>query len=329
MWTDSELDQALADQPAGPAFSPEARARARALAALRSTDAAPAKRGGRAWRLAAAAAAVVATGVSAAFLTGGPAPQASAAAVQSLQQASTVVGDVHVGPGQYYYTARHDWDLGAAQTRTGKHLDAMVENVDEVWIPANRSDEWLQRSGHTGRHTWIVGSDELVKAEGDGGLFEPAKLTEARGRCGDWGGRQTPELGGSPDDGKPCDQRIGDFYQPTPRFIAQLPTDPAKLYDRLLAAALGDKSTVLKEAAGVLMSADADHGVRSTVYKALMSMSGLDVTDNAANLDGQRGVALGVSDGTLRQEIVIDPGTGRFIGDRLTWWSTAATTGPA
>jgi hypothetical protein len=54
------------------------------------------------------------------------------------------------------------------------------------------------------------------------------------------------------------------------------------------------------------------------VYKALMSMPGLGLTDNAATVDGQRGVALGVSDGTLRQEIVIDPGTGRFIGDRLT-----------
>jgi hypothetical protein len=315
MWTDSELDQALADQPA-PAFSAEARARA--LAALRAAEAAPARRNGKAWWLAAAAAAVVATGVTATFLSGGPAPQASAAAVQSLQQASTVVGDVQVGPGQYYYTATHDWDLGAAQTRTGKHLDAMLENVREVWIPANRSDEWLRRSGYTGRHTWIVGSDDLVKAEGDGGLFEPAKITEERGACGDWNGRQMPQLGGSPDDGKPCDQRIGDFAAPTPAFIAKLPTDPAKLYDQLLAAAHGDKSTALKDAAGVLVSADADHAVRSTVYKALMLMPGLDVTDNAANVDGQRGVALGVSNGTLRQEIVLDPSTGRYIGDRLT-----------
>ncbi|MEV6612188.1 CU044_5270 family protein [Kutzneria sp. NPDC051319] len=318
MWTDSELDQALADQPAGPAFSPEARARV--LAALRAADAAPAttRRTGKAWWLAAAAAVAVATGVSATFLTGGPAPQASAAAVQSLEQASTVVGDVHVGSGQYYYTASHDWSLGAAQTRTGKHLDAMEENVNEEWIPANRADDWLRRSGYTGRHTWIVGSDELVKAEGDGGLFESTKVSEQRGACGDWGGRQTPELGGSPDDGRPCDQRIGNFYEPTPRFIAQMPTDPAQLYDKLLTAAHGDKSTVLKEAAGVLVSADADHTVRSTVYKALMLVPGLDVTDNAANLDGQRGVALGVSNGTLRQEIVIDPGTGRYIGDRLT-----------
>jgi hypothetical protein len=53
------------------------------------------------------------------------------------------------------------------------------------------------------------------------------------------------------------------------------------------------------------------------VYKALMLMPGLDVTDNAANLDGQRGVALGVSNGTLRQKIVIDPASGRYVGERL------------
>jgi len=316
MWTDSELDQALADQPAGPAFSPQARARA--LAAMRAAVEEPkARRTGRAWWLAAAAAVAVATGVSATFLSGGPAPQASAAAVQSLQQASAGVADVQVGPGQYYYINSHSWDLGAAETRTGKPLDAMTENVSETWIPANRSDVWMHRGGYTGKYTWLVGSDALVKAEGDGGLFEPAKQTTQTGACGDWGGRQTPELGGSPDEGKPCDQRIGSWEAPTPRFIAQLPTDPAKLYDKLRADAKDDKGQMLTMAAGVLKSGDADHDVRSTVYRALMLMPGLDVTDNSATLDGQRGVALGASNGTLRQEIVIDPSTGRYIGERL------------
>jgi len=47
-------------------------------------------------------------------------------------------------------------------------------------------------------------------------------------------------------------------------------------------------------------------------------MPGLDVTDNAANLDGQQGVALWAVDGTLREEIVIDPSSGRYIGERMT-----------
>jgi len=315
MWTDSELDQALADQPAGPAFSAEARARA--LAALRAADAAPATRGGKAWWLAAAATVAVATGVTATFLSGAPAPQASAAAVQSLEQASSVVGDVQVGLGQYYYLGSHSWSLSAAQTRNGHTLDAMVENSSERWIPANRSDVWLKRGGYTGHYTWLIGSDEIVKAEGDGGLFEPVGTTDERGPCGDWGGRQTPELGGSPDDGKPCDQRTGDWNDPTPRFVAQLPTDPAKVYAKLAADSKGDKTRMLEDAAGVLESNYVNRDVRSTVYKALMSMPGLDVTDNAATLDGQHGVALGAANEGLRQEIVIDPATGRYLGERL------------
>ncbi|QUQ66393.1 CU044_5270 family protein [Kutzneria sp. CA-103260] len=317
MWTDSELDQALADQPAGPAFSPEARARA--LAAIRAASAEPRRRSGRAWWLAAAASVAVATGVSATFLSGGPAPQASAAAVQRLEQASSGSAEVTVGPGQYFYLSIHSWGLDAVQTKSGKYLDVMQENVSDLWIPANRSDVWLMRSQDSGRHTWIVGNDELAKAEGDGWILEPGKPTERQGPCADWDGHQIPTLGGSPDDGKPCDQRIGNWYEPTPRFIAELPTDPAKLYDRLRADnKQGGKGDMLKMAAGVLSSGDASREVRSTVYRALMLMPGLDVTDNAANLDGQRGVALGAVDGTLRQEIVIDPDSGSYIGNRST-----------
>ncbi|HTI20974.1 MAG TPA: CU044_5270 family protein [Kutzneria sp.] len=314
MWTDSELDQALADQPA-PAFSPAARARA--LAALRAADAPSARRGGKAWWLAAAAAVAVATGVTATFLSGGPAPQASAAAVRSLEQASGGSAEVTVGPGQYFYRSSHSWALDAIQLKSGKYLDVRQETVSDLWIPAKRSDVWLARTQTTGRHTWIVGSDEEAVAEGQGDILRPGVQSEHSGPCGDWGGRQVPELGGSPDDGKPCDQRIGTWGNPTPRFIAQLPTDPAALYAKLVADSQGDKAEVLRNAAAVLSSGDASRAVRSTVYKALMLMPGLDVTDNAANLDGQRGVALGVSNGTLRQEIVIDPASGRYIGERL------------
>jgi hypothetical protein len=318
MWTDNELDQALADQPAGPAFSPEARERA--LAAMRAAAAAPrTRRGNRAWWVAAAAGVVAVTGGAAIFLTDGPAPAASAAAVQRLEQASGGSADVTVGPGQYFYSSSHSWSLNAVQTKSGKYLDILQENISDLWIPADRSDVWLARSQDTGRHTWVVGDDEAARAEGDGALLQPGKPTERSGPCGDWGGRQVPELGGSPDDGKPCDQRLGDWYMPTPRFVAGLPTDPAQLYDRLKADAKdGEKGTMLKMAAGVLNSGDASRAVRSTVYRALMLMPGLDVTDNAANLDGQQGVALGAVDGTLRQEIVIDPASGRYIGERMT-----------
>ncbi len=41
------------------------------------------------------------------------------------------------------------------------------------------------------------------------------------------------------------------------------------------------------------------------------------MTDEAANLDGRQGVALGMTDPSGQtEEIIIDPATGAFIGER-------------
>jgi hypothetical protein len=39
--------------------------------------------------------------------------------------------------------------------------------------------------------------------------------------------------------------------------------------------------------------------------------------DRVANLNGRTGVALGVDDGDLNRQIIIDPNTGDHIGGRL------------
>ncbi|GLY95819.1 hypothetical protein [Actinoplanes sp. NBRC 103695] len=46
-------------------------------------------------------------------------------------------------------------------------------------------------------------------------------------------------------------------------------------------------------------------------------MPGLDVTSDVVNLDGRRGVGLGMTRGGTRLELVIDPAGGRLIGQRL------------
>ncbi|NUT99943.1 MAG: hypothetical protein HOY78_48850, partial [Saccharothrix sp.] len=52
------------------------------------------------------------------------------------------------------------------------------------------------------------------------------------------------------------------------------------------------------------------------LLRALTHLPGLDVTDDAADLDGRRGVALGISEDGERQEIILDPATGEVIGER-------------
>jgi hypothetical protein len=57
---------------------------------------------------------------------------------------------------------------------------------------------------------------------------------------------------------------------------------------------------------------------RAALYDALLLVPGMVLEDNAENADGQPGIALVMADGVYRIEIVIDPATGRFIGERET-----------
>jgi hypothetical protein len=293
MWTDEELDQALADQPVGPAFTPQARARA--LAALREAEAKPVRRGHRTWWAVVAAAAVVAvTAGTAVFLHGPPAAD----------------DELHVGPGQYFYSKQDLWTYVRGKTDTGKPLEAIQETVTEAWFPANAADQYLIRIDHTGKHRWLVGNDALVAAEGGGAILTPAGVEERRGTCG-------TSLESAPDDGDrnvPCDQRPGSWDDPTPLFIAQLPRDPAELhqqlykYPRVGVALIGTVTTILN-------SPYADRDVRSALIKAMAMDHGTAVNGDIQTGDGRHGQLFTQGDdGFDRAQLVVDPQSGRSLG---------------
>lgn len=188
MWTDEELDLALADQQAGPGFSAEARARA--LSRLRQAGAAvvplvASARRRTAWWWAATAAMVVLAGV-ALGATSGRAPAATAAAVAQLDQASAATTGTSAGPGRYFYTATREWALGAAQTSKGNPLAQLQETLYETWIPHDRSGDWIKITTVTGRTRWLIGDDDLARREGDGGLRNRPTVTREHGPCGDY-----------------------------------------------------------------------------------------------------------------------------------------------
>lgn len=58
--------------------------------------------------------------------------------------------------------------------------------------------------------------------------------------------------------------------------------------------------------------------LRSALYLALTRVDGLTMTPGVADLDGRTGTALGIDDPISRVEIIVDPGTGTFIGERET-----------
>ncbi|HEX8518621.1 MAG TPA: hypothetical protein VF667_03420, partial [Pseudonocardia sp.] len=59
--------------------------------------------------------------------------------------------------------------------------------------------------------------------------------------------------------------------------------------------------------------------LRAALYRALAKVPGLAVTDGAAEVDGRRGTALGITDPDgNRLEMIVDPRTGAFLGTRTT-----------
>jgi hypothetical protein len=319
-WTDEQLDQAIADQPAGPEYGEEARARAlvRIDAAWTEPVAAPSPH--RRWPAAAAAVVLVAAGLFAVRSAYDEAPAASAAASLELAaRGASKSPDEPLADGEYRYLASHSWALASAKTRTGKPLGALTHDLWQQWIPKQRSGEWLRRES-TLDWRWVLGDEELARTEGDDGLLGSLKRDskDYRGLCGDF-----PEhsvLGGTPDDGKPCDERRGSWHTPAPPFLADLPLDPEALYADLWTAAGGSAVEALDMATAVLSSPETPHALRAALYQALTRLPNLEITENTANLAGRTGVALGViadpANPYLREDVIVDPDSGRFIGRR-------------
>ncbi|MCS7482471.1 CU044_5270 family protein [Umezawaea endophytica] len=312
MWTEEELDRAIADQPAGPVFTAEARERALARMVAAGEAPRPVKR----WLVAAAAVTLVAGALVAVPALWSDDSGPAASATETLRRAAAATtGQTRPSAGQYQYVVTHSWDLGSATTGAGNPISALFHSVREQWIPADRSAEWLERRATLDRR-WLVGSDEQAKTEGDGGLLqEDTSTKERRGPCGDYPD-VNEELGGDPDWGKPCAERVGNWGNLNPRFLSSLPTSPQALYDRLWSDSMGHAETALSNAAGVLASPEASPELRSALYQALQNLPDFQVTEATANLNGQVGTALGVHGDVNRYDIIIDPETGRYIGTR-------------
>ncbi|MEU4804866.1 CU044_5270 family protein [Actinosynnema sp. NPDC023587] len=265
----------------------------------RAGTGAPRRRPLRRWLAAAAAVAVVAAGgvlAQAVFSDNAATAQAREALTSAADLAARAEDPVLRGD-QYRYLATHAWWLKTvgAQERSFSFLD---ENLVEVWIPADPAGEWLQRRGETGHRKWVVGTEADARAAGV--VLEEVPWPEQRAP----GGRF---VGNAPEG--------GNWQFPTPEFLAGLPTDPRRLYERL-AEDSGGGAQALVYAVDALRTGRVPAAARANLLRALIHLPGLDVTDRAADLDGNEGVALGISEGGVRQEVVLDPDTGEVIGER-------------
>ncbi|WP_433167088.1 CU044_5270 family protein [Kribbella sp. CA-247076] len=265
----------------------------------------------RRWLIAAAAALALVAGGSlyTTTLTGGSAE--AAVELDGAAQRISAASDPVVAPGKYRYLVWHDWHQNFAET-PGGGLTYLDESVREVWIPADIRGTWYQRDTLTGRHQWIKGSDEEAREHG---ITFDRSSTRSSARCGAFYG------------GGPCAGN-GDWQDPSLDWIAGLPKDPKALYERLKKAGTIEgndrgETQLLVVAQDALRTGMLPAATRASLYRALGHLKDLKITDKAANLDGQIGIAYSSDDGSIREEIVIDPKTGAYIGSR-----EVATSGP-
>lgn len=294
---DQELDAALAALHADVRTGDGAVARKALLAEVHTP---PVARRRVRWLVAAAVVAVLVLGASLVSVFGGPSgatAQASDLLGRSAARTMTVTDPV-VGPGEYRYVETHSWYSAEGESAPGVPYAYLGEEVSQVWVPAEVDQEWTQVRTSTGNVQWITGDRPAVPVD------PPSSETLRAPRGAFYG----PVEGG--------------WQTPDPAFLASLPRDPAALYRRLSADApdngRGDAEKLVY-AADALRTGWLPADVRAALYRALARLPGLTITDETANLDGRRGIALGVKDpvGSI-DEIIIDPGTGAFIGERET-----------
>jgi hypothetical protein len=252
----------------------------------------------------AAAAVVLAAGVLfvQAARSDSPVPVASAAATLNSAADNINPVDEPIAPGQYRYFVAHSWNLLSGGTMPtdadprSHPLAYQQEWKTENWVPADPAQLCTYRT-HLGGRRWVVGSEEQAKEAGQE-LPPPSTKEES----------------------KPCDDGEDWSTQPSAEFLAALPRDPGRLYDLLrnmpMPVAISEEEWVMKRITDTLISGRAPADLRAALYRALALMPGLQVTEQVANLDGWQGTALGLSKYGVRYDLIIDPNTGQFIGER-------------
>lgn len=206
--------------------------------------------------------------------------------------------------GEARYLAAEQFSLEVVLDAEGRSHVLEERMLTEEWVPADPRADWLQRVQGIGPPAvW----DSRANAYGGG---DPVAPTEWRGRCGAY----YPTPGEDP-----C-TRPGLWEDPTPAFVAGLPRDPRALAERLRADAV-DNGRDFVQAALELATQALDRGLlptrdRALLYRALAFLPGLAVTDRRTVLGGRTGIALGIDAGGEVLELVIDPLTGGYLGQR-------------
>lgn len=230
-------------------------------------------------------------------------------AVQVLNRAADLsVGavDQPLGPGQFRYIEEHTWVQRGVMTGEKTGYTYLWEQQLQEWIPADERDVWQETRKILNTGKFLGGT--MPQAQAPEPEITDTDQGQWQGRCGDFFPKaKPPKKCGDPTDWD------------SPAFYATLPRDPAALYAKLQAMTKGRGSTpavMFHFGTEILRAGLMPAELRAQWYRALAKIPGITVLAAEANLDGRTGVALGLDDRHEIRQLIIDPVTGQFIGER-------------
>lgn len=237
----------------------------------------------------------------------GGADAAAALALESAAIAALEFSDPVVGPGQYIRVRTDAVVAGAGDMGSGETA-FLEKNHSELYIPADRDDDWVwircvgepfQTFGPRSEAFAAMVMDEYERGDADIIRWMPGGSTT---HGSTFGGYQN---------GNKSD---GDFDA--------LPLDPQQLLDWIYRETehqgQSRDGAALVWIADTLRSGTVPADVRASLYKAAAKIPGVAVTEDQATLNGTTGIAIGRIEpaSNVRQDLIIDPATGQFIGER-------------
>ncbi|MFC3450724.1 CU044_5270 family protein [Amycolatopsis speibonae] len=360
VWSDAELDEALADLHSEPDTRQDelSRARAALLRAageaevedeLRPLTAPPVRKRPGAWRwIAAAAAAALVSGggiVATNAFVGDDAPAPAAPATiapgdDALKYLRST--DLPLTDKQYRLLTESVWT-----TRFGKKsgLIYQTHEILERWIPSRGDRPVKTRYSRTGEVRWIKGDYDLARTRGE---LIPGATVETGWESS--GGPPGPHSTSSPQvppatttTNSPPEAPVSTRWKqtgsgwttPTKEFLADLPADPTKLLDRLMhdnrSGQPLDKTNTAPEMFEMVFGAlRMGHGfgdLRVALCKALARVPGVAVDTSVSTPDNGPGVSFSVTLPDRIRTFIVDLKTAEVVRNRAA--PNPAESGPA
>ncbi len=231
----------------------------------------------------------------------GGADAAAAAVLEQAASSAVQVADPVVGDGEYLLV-----ETKAVHLNSTGSTSFLALTTDQMYIPADRNDDWVwfrpvsQPYGSFGPGSQAASDANFASIYAEYGKDHVEKLRAPAGR---W--------------------YSGDS-QVSPEALSDLPRDPHQLLNFIYRTTLGSGPSKDGEAlvfiADRLRSGVLPADVRASLYQAAALIPGVEFVEDQATLDGRTGTAIGrvETNGNFRQDIIVDPDTGLFIGERST-----------